>query len=192
MYYDYEARDEHLQSLPRFIDDGEESDSSADNDQCEIVTDTEDSENLLVNLNKYLNVDSTDEDEASADEEHEQNVLEKSIGEDEFEQDDDSDDPVLSNLISSTTTTPITSVSSVVQLQKPLVKATGDQGSTKRKRKQWSIKEKLSALDSVEKNLGNKQLTAHQHGCSRYQLSQWLKGKMELETLSKLKHGKNN
>ncbi|CAF4350393.1 unnamed protein product, partial [Rotaria magnacalcarata] len=49
-------------------------------------------------------------------------------------------------------------------------------------------KEKLSALDSVEKNLGNKQLTAHQHGCSRYQLSQWLKGKMELETLSKLKH----
>ncbi|CAF2144561.1 unnamed protein product, partial [Rotaria magnacalcarata] len=59
-----------------------ESDSSADNDQCEIVTDTEDSENLLVNLNKYLNVDSTDNDEASADEEHEQNVLEKSIDED--------------------------------------------------------------------------------------------------------------
>ncbi|CAF2087892.1 unnamed protein product, partial [Rotaria magnacalcarata] len=82
-------------------------------------TDTEDSENLLVNLNIYLNVDSTDDDEASADEEHEQNVLEKSIGKDEFEQDDDSDDPVLSNLISSTTT-PITSVSSVVQLQKPL------------------------------------------------------------------------
>ncbi|CAF5207344.1 unnamed protein product, partial [Rotaria magnacalcarata] len=47
MYYDYEARDEHLQSLPRFIDDGEESDSSADNDQCEIVTDTEDSENEI-------------------------------------------------------------------------------------------------------------------------------------------------
>ncbi|CAM4739869.1 unnamed protein product, partial [Rotaria magnacalcarata] len=58
MYYDYEARDEHVQSLPRFIDDGEESDSSADNDQCEIVTDTEDRENLLANLNKYLNVDS--------------------------------------------------------------------------------------------------------------------------------------
>ncbi|CAF4993652.1 unnamed protein product, partial [Rotaria magnacalcarata] len=51
MYYDYEARDEHVQSLPRFIDDGEESDSSADNDQCEIVTDTEDRENLLANLN---------------------------------------------------------------------------------------------------------------------------------------------
>ncbi|CAF3779451.1 unnamed protein product, partial [Rotaria socialis] len=169
VYYDYEAHDEHLQSLPRFIDDEEESDSSANNDQCEIVTDTEDSENLLVNLNKYLNMDSTDDDEASTDEEHKQNVLEKSIGEDEFEQDDDSDDPVLSNLISSTTT-PITSVSSAVQLQKPLAKATGDQ--------------------ALKKNLGNKQLTAHQHGCSRYQLSQWLKGKMELETLSKLKHGK--
>ncbi|CAF4178643.1 unnamed protein product [Rotaria magnacalcarata] len=128
----------HLQLLPRFIDDGEESDSSTDNDQCKIVTDTEDSENLLVNLNKYLNMDSTDGDEASVDEEYEQNVLEKSMGVDEFEQDDDSDNPALSNLISSTTT-PINSVSSVVQLQKPLAKATGDQGSTKRKRKQWSI-----------------------------------------------------
>ncbi|CAF3453025.1 unnamed protein product, partial [Rotaria socialis] len=163
LYYDYEAHDEHLQSLPRFIDDGEESDSSANKDQCEIVTDIEDSENSLVNLNKYLNMDSTDDDEASTDEEREQTVLEKSIGEDEFQQDDDSDDPVLSNLISSTTT-PITSVSSAVQLQKPLAKAT--------------------------ENLGNKQLTAHQHGCSRYQSSQWLKGKNELETLSKLKHGK--
>ncbi|CAF3783918.1 unnamed protein product, partial [Rotaria socialis] len=163
VYYDYEAHDEHLQSLPRFIDDGEESDSSANKDQCEIVTDIEDSENSLVNLNKYLNMDSTDDDEASTDEEREQTVLEKSIGEDEFQQDDDSDDPVLSNLISSTTT-PITSVSSAVQLQKPLAKAT--------------------------ENLGNKQLTAHQHGCSRYQSSQWLKGKNELETLSKLKHGK--
>ncbi|CAF4594064.1 unnamed protein product [Rotaria socialis] len=126
VYYDYEAHDQHLQSLPRFIDDGEESDSSANNDQCEIVTDTEDSENLLVNLNKYLNMDSTDDDEASTGEKHQQNVLEKSIGEDEFEQDDDSDDPVLSNLISSTTT-PITSVSSVIQLQKPLAKATEKQ-----------------------------------------------------------------
>ncbi|CAF4863009.1 unnamed protein product, partial [Rotaria socialis] len=152
LYYDYEAHDEHLQSLPRFIDDGEESDSSANKDQCEIVTDIEDSENSLVNLNKYLNMDSTDDDEASTDEEREQTVLEKSIGEDEFQQDDDSDDPVLSNLISSTTT-PITSVSSAVQLQKPLAKATGNQGSTKRKRKQWSIKEKLSALNSFEKKI---------------------------------------
>ncbi|CAF4647384.1 unnamed protein product, partial [Rotaria socialis] len=152
VYYDYEAHDEHLQSLPRFIDDGEESDSSANKDQCEIVTDIEDSENSLVNLNKYLNMDSTDDDEASTDEEREQTVLEKSIGEDEFQQDDDSDDPVLSNLISSTTT-PITSVSSAVQLQKPLAKATGNQGSTKRKRKQWSIKEKLSALNSFEKKI---------------------------------------
>ncbi|CAF5007520.1 unnamed protein product, partial [Rotaria socialis] len=152
VYYDYEAHDQHLQSLPRFIDDGEESDSSANNDQCEIVTDTEDSENLLVNLNKYLNMDSTNDDEASTGEKHQQNVLEKSIGEDEFEQDDDSDDPVLSNLISSTTT-PITSVSSVIQLQKPLAKATGNQGSTKRKRKQWSIKEKLSTLNSFENKI---------------------------------------
>ncbi|CAF3640355.1 unnamed protein product [Rotaria socialis] len=184
MYYDYETHDEHLQSLPRFIGDGEESNSSADNDQCEIVTDTEDSESLIVNLNKYLNMDSTCDDE-----EREQNVLEMSIGEDEFEQDDDSDDPVLSNLISSTTT-PTPSVTSVVQLQKQLAKATDDQDNTKRKRKPWSIKEKLSTLNSLEKNLGNKQLTAHQHGCSRYQLSQRLKGKMELETLFKLKHEK--
>ncbi|CAF4869789.1 unnamed protein product, partial [Rotaria socialis] len=81
VYYDYEAHDEHLQSLPRFIDDGEESDSSANKYQCEIVTDIEDSENLLVTLNKYLNMDSTDDDEASTDEEREQTVLEKSIGE---------------------------------------------------------------------------------------------------------------
>ncbi|CAM4763580.1 unnamed protein product [Rotaria magnacalcarata] len=161
----------HLQLLPRFIDDGEESDSSTDNDQCKIVTDTEDSENLLVNLNKYLNMDSTDGDEASVDEEYKQNVLEKSMGVDEFEQDDDSDNPVLSNLISSTTT-PINSAARTGNGNNGLLNKNFRLGIT------------------LKKNLGNKQLTAHLYGCSRYQLSQWFKGKMELETLSKLKHGK--
>ncbi len=70
---------EHLQPLPNLINDENESDSSADNDQLEIVSDTEEGENLRLCLNNYLNLDCTDATEASAAEGHEQNLEEKSI-----------------------------------------------------------------------------------------------------------------
>lgn len=56
-----EDYDEHLQELPNLIDDEYESDSSNDNDQLEIVSDTEESENLLFHLNNYLNLEYSDD-----------------------------------------------------------------------------------------------------------------------------------
>ncbi|CAF3312301.1 unnamed protein product [Rotaria sp. Silwood2] len=185
----YEECDEHLLLLPSINDNEQESDSSAESDQLEIVSDAEDSENLLVRLNNYLNLDSADDTGLSSDEDHDQNRKKKFIDENEDEKDDDSDSPIVSNITCSITPH-ANPIADAVQSQQPSSKTIGESGSSKRKRRQWSIKEKLSALNVLGKNLGNKQLTAHQCGCSRYQLSQWAKSKAELEIMSKAKHSK--
>ncbi|CAF4167841.1 unnamed protein product [Rotaria sp. Silwood2] len=185
----YEECDEHLLLLPSINDNEQESDSSAESDQLEIVSDAEDSENLLVRLNNYLNLDSADDTGLSSDEDHDQNRKKKFIDENEDEKDDDSDSPIVSNITCSITPH-ANPIADAVQSQQPSSKTIGESGSSKRKRRQWSIKEKLSALNVLGKNLGNKQLTAHQCGCSRYQLSQWAKSKAELEIMSKSKHSK--
>jgi len=157
----YEYCDEHLQPLPRSIDDEHESDSSVDRDQLDIVSDREEHENLLVRLNNYLNLESADDTEVNANEDHEQNSEEKSTDEDEPEQGSVFDNPIVSNIQSSSTTPPIIIVDYVVHSPQPSSKVNGEPGSRKRKRRQLSIKEKFSALNGLEKNLGNKQLTTH-------------------------------
>lgn len=187
-----EECDEHLQLLPGLADDGQESDSSADSDQLVVVSDTEDGENLLLHLNKYLNIESADDTEGSADEDHAQNIEEKLIDEEDDGQGGVLNNPTASMITSSSAASSLISVADDMPLPPPSSKATGDPGSDKRKRRQWSVKEKLAALMSLKKNLGNKQLTANQLSCTRYQLSQWVKRKAELEALSKSKNGKDN
>ena len=63
----YEECDEHLLPLPCINDYEQESDSSAESNQLEIVSNIEDSENLLVRLNNQLNLDSADDTELSSD-----------------------------------------------------------------------------------------------------------------------------
>jgi hypothetical protein len=63
-----------------------------------------------------------------------------------------------------------------------------DSDSGKRKRRQWSVKENLFALDALDQNAGNKRLTADQHEYTRYQLRQWKKSKIDLKTLFKINH----
>ncbi|CAF4222768.1 unnamed protein product [Rotaria sp. Silwood2] len=157
----YHECDENLLPLPCINDNEQESDSSAESDQLEIVSDAEDSENLLVRLNNYLNLDSADDTGLSSDEDHKQNIK-KFIDEDEHEKDDDSDNPIVSNITSSITPhgNPI---ANIVHSQQSSSKTIGEFGSSKRKRRQWSIKEKLFALNVLGKNVGNKQLTAHQY-----------------------------
>ncbi|CAF3040124.1 unnamed protein product, partial [Rotaria sp. Silwood2] len=80
--YIYKECDEHLLPLSFINDNEQESDSSAESDQWEIFFDTEDSENLLVRLSNYLNLDSADDTGLSSDEDHDQNIKKKFIDED--------------------------------------------------------------------------------------------------------------
>lgn len=60
--------------------------------------------------------------------------------------------------------------------------------SQKRKRHAWSIKEKLHAIEHYEK-CKSKHLTAKIIGCTRYQLSEWLKMKEDLKKIQLLDKG---
>ena len=61
--------------------------------------------------------------------------------------------------------------------------------SSKRKRRQWSVEEKLEVLTTFKSNK-NKHQTAAQHGCTRAQLRNWLANEVKLINISKEKKGK--
>jgi hypothetical protein len=60
---------------------------------------------------------------------------------------------------------------------------------SKRKRRQWSVEEKLEVLTTFKLNQ-NKHRTAAQHGCTTAQLRNWLASEMKLTSISKEKKGK--
>ncbi|CAF3235604.1 unnamed protein product, partial [Rotaria sp. Silwood2] len=59
----------------------------------------------------------------------------------------------------------------------------------KRKRRQWSIVEKVNAINTFKSN-GSKHRTAVEHGCITAQLQKWLKCENELLTIVKSKKGR--
>jgi hypothetical protein len=61
--------------------------------------------------------------------------------------------------------------------------------SQKRKRRAWSVREKLRAIEYYEKSK-SKHSTAKAMGCTRFQLSEWLERKEELKNLQPMKRGK--
>ncbi|CAM4880190.1 unnamed protein product [Rotaria socialis] len=63
-----------------------------------------------------------------------------------------------------------------------------DTPSRKRKRRAWSVKDKLRAIENYEK-FNSKYSTAKAIGCTRHQLSEWLKIKEELYNLQSLSKG---
>ena len=65
----------------------------------------------------------------------------------------------------------------------------GDNPSQKRKRRAWSVREKLRAIENYEAS-NSKHSTARAVGCTRFQLSEWLKQKDELKSLRSTKRGK--
>ena len=65
-----------------------------------------------------------------------------------------------------------------------------DTPSQKRKRRAWSVREKLRAIENYEK-CNNKHSTARDIGCTRFQLSEWLKRKEEFKNLRSSKWGES-
>jgi hypothetical protein len=64
-------------------------------------------------------------------------------------------------------------------------------GTPKRKRRQWSVVEKLKVLNAYESS-NSKHRTAVEQGCTTAQIRQWEKKRGELIVLATIKKGKNS
>ena len=60
---------------------------------------------------------------------------------------------------------------------------------SKRKRRQWPVKEKLAVLNTFKLNR-NKRQTSVQHGCTTAQVRKWLETEVKLINFSKKEKGK--
>ncbi|CAF4738728.1 unnamed protein product [Rotaria sp. Silwood2] len=164
--------EQHLESLYDDKDSTSDSCNSSDDDSSVEITSTIDKgENELVRLSTYLQLDS------------------------EEENDDDKNfewpDPPPSLLSSSSDDVDVDVEESsdfhqVVLPTASCVHVNIQEKSIKRKRRQWSIKEKLDVIALFDKNQ-SKRKTAREEGCTTAQLRNWLKNKENLLEMYKKK-----
>ncbi|CAF3969647.1 unnamed protein product [Rotaria sp. Silwood1] len=161
-------------SIPKLIDTNDDSSSSSSYDSDIEVTSTIDKEeNELVQLGNDLclnSIDSSDDDMDIQDNSTIQSFPEVRTS----EADENNGVNFAIDNSSSTTSSP-----------RPEASTTPSQ---KRKRRAWSVKEKLQAIENYEKS-NSKHSAAKEIGCTRYQLREWLKSKEELKKLQSMDNG---
>jgi len=162
--------DEHLLLLGSDEDSCSDDDNSSDDDSSvEITSNPDECESELIRLSTYLQL------ESGADNDDDQT----------FEWPDPP-----SSLLSSCSSNDDQSNDSQQMLPPSTsndnVHAQGN--STKRKRRQWTIKEKIDAVVLFEKN-HNKRETAMKKGCTTAQLRNWIKNKENLFKMREQKKG---
>ncbi|CAF0891787.1 unnamed protein product [Adineta steineri] len=155
----------HLQTLQGFNKINEEQIDSSDDSEVEVTSEIDEHENHIINFNTYLNIHSDDEEK-----------------DDKLNND--------SNSVSPDSITTVNDKQLTPAISNDEIEIKTNSGGIKRKRRQWSIIEKLKILNQLEKNGNNKNLTAQQHDCTRFMLSQWQKQKEELLLLTKQNYGK--
>lgn len=160
-------------SIPETTDPSDDSSSSDDSD-VEVTSTIDEAENELVLLGNDLclnSFDSTDDDMDLQGNSETQSYPKVRTSED--------NENIGVNLIvdnsSSTVCSPHTEASATP--------------SQKRKRRTWSVKEKLEAIENYDSSQ-SKHSTAKAYGCTRHQLTQWLKTQDELKNLRSSKNGK--
>ena len=166
--------EQHLE--PLLGDKGSDSDShdsSDDDSSVEITSTIDEDENELVHLSTYLHLNSEDEND----------------NEQSFEW----PDPPSS--LSSSSSDDIEELNNTQEVM--VVSATSNtsaatvnikENSMKRKRRQWTIKEKLDAIALFDKNQ-SKRKTAKKKGCTTAQLRNWIENKEDLFKMYKKKKG---
>ena len=147
---------EHLAPLPGFWTIDSDSSSSSDS-EVEVVSTYDASEHELVQLGEYLRLGSDSDKDADAEDE-ENNFPSNSLV--SYSASDDSDDGISSMA---------TCLSPPRAINLPITDSSRTASSVKLKRKQWSIREKLHAISTFEKN-NSKYRTSKSHGCSPAQL----------------------
>lgn len=175
-YYECE-NSEHLAPLPSFQEHNYDSNSS-DDSEVEITSTIDPNEYELIQLSAYLRVnsDSGDSDESDGDDKENNSTSNSLVP---YPSSDDPDNDFCPSDIhnSKSPNTP-----ELLPQSKPITP------STKLKRRQWSIREKLQAISTFEKH-NNKYQTCKDHGCSPSQLRKWIFIKDELQAVEKRKKG---
>lgn len=176
--------DGELHLLP-FMDNNDFNNSSSeseDDESVEVVSNVDEEENQIVDMTKYLTFSSDDESEID------DNVNDITHNDTGLDSDSDiPDDDVIENHASNECTTNSTS-SSLIVAANVSDSNTNINKTSKRKRRQWSIAEKLNAIKAFKSN-GSKRRTAIEHGCTTAQLRKWVKCENELSDIIKRKKG---
>jgi hypothetical protein len=171
----------HLYTLPQMESD-DNNDTDSDESDIEVISVVDETDNIAISIQDHFNLNDDDDEEDNNDKD-ETDVQQSSsvLNSNDAELDEDLDDlnpDIISNDRSSPLASSSTASNSMVESP-----------SSKRKRRAWSTAEKLRVIHMLEKFGGNKQLTSKKEGCTRYQLSQWVKQKEDLIQLSKENHG---
>ena len=171
-----DERETFLLSIPDAINSSEYSSSSDDSD-IEVASTFDEQENELIKISNELRLDS-DSDESADDN---ATVLPQSMTSTHFDVDvhssEDDEIPVDGAMVDNASS--ITSNNDTNAIGRV---------SRKRKRRAWSVKEKLMAVGHYEKSK-SKHSTAKTVGCTRFQLSQWIKNREELRNLQATEKG---
>jgi hypothetical protein len=175
-YYECDSG-EHLAPLPNIRSIARDS-STSDGSEVEVTSSIDSDAHELVRLSTYLHLHSDDD---STDDEREaisqpcqvpNSLVSYSIS------DDSADEFDLNQTHVPTSTCAPSPVPQSISTTSPI----------RSKRRQWSIHEKLLALDTLDKN-NNKYRTCMIHGCSPSQLRKWQSIQNELKTVAKQKKG---
>ncbi|CAF3984985.1 unnamed protein product [Rotaria sp. Silwood1] len=168
----------HLFTLPQ-IESDDHNDTSFDESDLEVISIVDETDNIAILIKNHFNLDDDDEDNNN-EEATDVQQLNLVLNSNNTELDEDLDD-LNADIVS-------TDQSSLLGLSSAVSNLMEENPLCKRKRRQWSTAEKLHAVDMQEEADGDKLLTSKKEGCSRYQLSQWVKQKEDLIQLSKQKN----
>lgn len=162
-------------TLPRASHSTDDSSSSVEIDSdIEITSLPDDEENEVIRLGDCLRLTSDESEDDSPTSHRTANSI--SVNAQSSRNDETADLDCSSERFSST-----------VFLQENEV---GDVSSPKRKRRAWSVNEKLHAIETYERS-SSKHFTAKAIGCTRFQLSQWIKKREDLRKLQASKRGES-
>ena len=174
--YQVEETEEHLAALPCLTNHLNEDKSDLDEDSCiEITSNVDEMETELIKWTDYLQINSRNDDDDDNDDE----VPIPSVNLVPYSSSEESSDNENTTRLIQGTKNSIDSTASINH--SPIA-------TQKRKRRQWSVAEKLHAIAYFEKT-NSKHQTAKYMGCATKQLRMWTKNKPNLVELSSRKKG---
>ncbi|CAF2057137.1 unnamed protein product, partial [Rotaria magnacalcarata] len=196
--YEVEEIEEHLLSMPSFNANSILEESDSDDESCvEVTSDIDENENELVEWTKYLQLNSdSDADQPSTPSATLVGYSSSEASSDNENSLESTDEQATASDKHNINFKPI-SPSTVTKkrkrrqwtIEEKLHPISPSTVTKKRKRHQWTIEENLPAVACFEKN-DNKHKTAQQVGCATKQLRMWIQNKNELLSLSSRKKGK--
>ena len=170
--------EEHLALIPRINDHLTDDDCGADEDSfVEIVSTIDEEEKELIKWTDYLQINSSGDD--GNNEDH-ASIPSTSLVQYPSSEESSSDESSTDASQLLTPSIDLINADSIINHSSTMLK--------KRKRRQWTIAEKLHAVAHFEKT-NNKRLTAKHVGCAPKQLRMWIANKPILVEVSSRKKG---